>query len=99
MTFGMCLLQDVNGDEVELIEKNHKQDGAESVTQALLKRWLKSGAHTCRYGHMIECLRDSDLGALADDITTAVVGKGSYKIQCILATNVHLKLKRRQGYA
>ena len=90
MTFGMCLLQDENGDEVELIEKNHKQDGAESVTQTLLKRWLKSDAPTHTYDHLIECLRDSDLGALADDIATAVVGKGSYKIQCILATNVYI---------
>ena len=88
MTFGMCLLQDENGDAMELIEKNHKQNGAESVTQALLKRWLKSGAPTCRYGHMIECLRDSDLGALADDIITAIVVKGNHKIQYILAIPV-----------
>ena len=77
MTFGMCLLQDENGDEVELIEKNHKQDGAKSVTEAILKRWLKSGGPTCTYDHLIECLRASDLGALAEDITTAIFGKGN----------------------
>ena len=32
MTFGMCLLHDENGHEVELIEKNYKQDGVESHT-------------------------------------------------------------------
>ena len=80
MPFGMCLLQDKNGDAVELIEKNHKQNGAESVTRAILQKWLKSGVPTCTYCHLIECLRDSELGALADDITTAVVVKGNHKI-------------------
>ena len=74
MTFGMCLLQDENGDEVELIKKNHKPDGAESITEAILKRWLKSDAPTRTYDHMIACLRVSKLGAFADDITTAIVG-------------------------
>ena len=96
MTFGMYLLQDENGDEVELIKRDHKQDGAESVTEAILKRWLKSGAPTRTYDHMIECLRDCDLGALADDIATAIVRKGNHKIQCILATSVYLKLEHRQ---
>ena len=86
MTFGMCLLQDQNGDEVELIERNHKQDGAESVTQAILKRWLTIGASTRTYDYLTECLRVSKLGALADDITTVVVGKGN---ECIVTTNVY----------
>ena len=80
MTFGMCLLQDDNGDEVELIKRDHKQNGAESVTQEIIKRWLKSDALTRTYCHLIECLRDSELGALADDIATAIVGKGNHKI-------------------
>ena len=80
MTFGMCLLQDENGDEVELIQWNHKQNGAVSVTEAILRRWLKSGAPTCTYHHLIECLRVSKLGTLADDITTAIVGQGNHKI-------------------
>ena len=68
ITFGMCLLQDENGMEIELIEKDHKQDGVESVTQAILKKWLTCGAPTCTYQHLIECLRQSELGALADNI-------------------------------
>ena len=75
MTFGMFLLQDKNGDKVELIKNNHKQDGVESVTQAILKKWLTSGAPTCTYQHLIECLRQSELGALADNIADAVARK------------------------
>ena len=37
MTFGMLLLQDANGDVVELIKKDHRQNGVESVTQAILR--------------------------------------------------------------
>ena len=68
MTFGMCLLQDENGDEVELIEKDHIQKGAEAVTQAIFKKWLTSGAPTRACQHLIECLRQSELGTLADNI-------------------------------
>ena len=70
ITFGMCLLQDENGMEIELIEKDHKQDGVESVTQAILKKWLTSGATNCTYQHLIECLRQSELGTLADNIAS-----------------------------
>ena len=80
MTFGMCLLRDENGHAVDLIKENHKQDGAESVTQEIIKTWLNSDAPTRTYDHMIACLRDSKLGALADDITTAIVGKGNHNL-------------------
>ena len=65
-TFGMFLLQDENGAAVKVIKKDH--DGAESVTQAILQHWLvTSGDSSTRtYQHLIECLRDSELGALAD---------------------------------
>ena len=67
MTFGMYLLQDENGVEVELIEKNNKDKGAERVTQSILQKWLTSGAAPTRtYQHLIECLEQSELGALAD---------------------------------
>ena len=65
-TFGMCLLQDENGEEVALIEKDHIIRGAESVTQAILQKWLTSDALTRTYQHLIECLEDADLGALAE---------------------------------
>ena len=78
-TFGMCLLQDENGEEVALIEKDHIiRGGAESVTQAILQKWLTSDAPTRTYQHMIECLRQSELGALAELIanTCTTVGQG-----------------------
>ena len=77
MTFGMYLLQDRNGVEVELIEKNNIHKGAEGVTQSILQKWLKSGAaSTHTYQHLIECLEQSELGALADLITSTTMGKG-----------------------
>ena len=67
-TFGMYLLKDMNGEEVDLIEKNHSNKGAESVTKEILKKWLTSDAPTRTYQHLIECLRLSELGALAERI-------------------------------
>ena len=63
-TFGMCLLQDENGDEVALLKKIH--DGPESVTDAIIRKWLKSDVPTRTYQHFIECLKVADLGALAE---------------------------------
>ena len=68
-TFGMYLLQDENGCEVEVIRKDHRQDGVESVVQAILIKWLTRGAAPTRtYQHLIECLRKSKLVALAENI-------------------------------
>ena len=64
--FGMYLLQDMNGLTVDLIEKNHIIKGAESITQAILQKWLTSDAPTRTYQHLIECLKQSKLGALAE---------------------------------
>ena len=64
--FGMFLLQDMNGVTVDLIEKDHISKGAENVTQAILQKWLTSDAPTRTYQHLIECLRQSELGALAE---------------------------------
>ena len=65
-TFGMCLLQDENGEEVVLLKKNNIHDGAESVTEAIIRKWLTSDAPTRTYQYLIECLKDADLGALAE---------------------------------
>ena len=76
-TFGMCLLQDRNGEKVELIKKNNRQEGSEGITQAILKEWLRdSPEHTRTYDHLTECLRESELGALADAIAERVTGGG-----------------------
>ena len=64
--FGMYLLRDDNGAMVALLKRNHIHDGAESVTEAILQKWLTSDAPTRTYQHLIECLRQSELGALAE---------------------------------
>ena len=66
MIFGVCLLQDKNGDELEIIENDHRS--AKAITQAIIRKWLKNGRPTCTYQHLIECLKQSGLGALAGDI-------------------------------
>ena len=67
-TFGVCLLHDENGDEVERIKRDHRQDGTEGITQAIIRQWLASGGPTCTYQHLIECLNQAGLGALAENI-------------------------------
>ena len=62
-TFGMCLLQDVNGDKVKIIETDYRHKGAEAVTEAIIQKWLKSGRPT--YEHLTKCLNQSGLGTLA----------------------------------
>ena len=69
--FGIHLLQDANGARVDLIKKNQISDGAENVTLAILQKWLESDAPTRTYQHLIECLRQSELGALAELIANA----------------------------
>ena len=71
--FGMYLLQDDNGTMVDLLKRNHIHDGNESVTEAILQKWLTSDAPARTYQHLIECLRQSELGALAEQLITTVV--------------------------
>ena len=74
MTFGMHLLQDENGDEVELIKRNYRQEGIECITQAIIRKWLTSGGpnRICTYQYLIECLNQSGLNALAEEIAENV---------------------------
>ena len=78
-TFGMCLLQDENGEEVVLLKKKNIHDGPESVTEAIIRKWLTSDAPTRTYQHLIECLRQSELGGLAELIenTTGIYGQST----------------------
>ena len=68
--FGMLLLHDDNGVIVGLFRKNHINEGAASVTKAIITEWLTRASPTapCTYKHLIECLRRSNLGGLADSI-------------------------------
>ena len=80
ISFGMYLLQDDNGVEVELIEKNNIHKGAEGVTRSILQKWLTSGAAPTRtYQHLIECLEQSELGALAENIAINIPAESACK--------------------
>ena len=68
MMFGMCLLQDENGEQVGIIERDQFNKGTEAVTRTIIQKWLTSGAPTRTYQHLIECLRLSGLGTLAEQI-------------------------------
>ena len=68
-TFGMNLLQDENGVKVDVIKRNHTLEGAEAITQEIVKKWLSDGGSRCTYLHLVECLRKSGLGTLADEIS------------------------------
>ena len=69
--FGIFLLQDENGEQVDLLEKNHSCS-IDTVVQKILKTWLDNGP-TRTYQYLIECLRQSGLGALADEIKKGVL--------------------------
>ena len=71
-TFGMSLLQDENGDQVEILENNYRNKGDEAVTQAIIRKWLKSGGPTCTYQHLIECLDKAELGSLAGHVRNCI---------------------------
>ena len=67
-TFGMNLLQDSNGEKVDVIKEKHILEGPEGITREILKEWIREGGSTCTYLHLLNCLRKSGLGALAEDI-------------------------------
>ena len=82
MTFGMCILQDENGTAVDLIKKDHIQDGAKSVTRAILQQWLASTAAPRTYQHLIESLRLTDgLDGLASSLKKRCSNFNS-KVRC-----------------
>ena len=75
--FGMLLLQDENGAAVKILKKDNIHDGAESITLAILQHWLEtSDSSTRTYQHLIECLRQSELGTLADLIADTPFVRG-----------------------
>ena len=94
-TFGMCLLQDENGDEgVGLLKKTHTHDGPEGITEAIIQKWLTSGAAPTRtYQHLIECLRQSELGTLklAEDIANTLVATGIKELASLCQAACSLK--------
>ena len=84
-TFGIYLLQDDNGVEVDVIKRDHIQEGNEAIAQAILTKWLRDGGPTCTYPHLVDCLRKSELGALGDEI----LGQLEHKEVHVTAEAVH----------
>ena len=68
IAFGILLLQDEDGTEVTLLKKKHINDGAESITLAIIQKWLTTDTAPCTYQHLIDCLRESQLDTLAADL-------------------------------
>ena len=73
--FGIFLLSDENGSEVKVLETEHKP-GTEAVVIAIITKWLTKGSPDapCTYEHLIRCLREARLGALAEDLADALGG-------------------------
>ena len=68
LTFGMCLLQDENGVDVDLLKKTHSWRYSEMADKCC-------STYTRTYQHLIECLRQSELGALAEDLLVQLLQK------------------------
>ena len=68
-SFVMFLLHDENGVTVCLLKKNQDlSEGADGITKGIITKWLTDASQTalCTYQHLIECLRRSQLGKLAN---------------------------------
>ena len=74
--FGMYLLNDKNMTEVDLLERHYFREGTgpEGITEAIIKKWLVSGSTPRTYKHLIDCIRNCGLGALAEDIENTLSG-------------------------
>lgn len=85
-TFGMLLLKDENGEEVDIFRKYHMQDGPESVIMAILKKWLISDTTPEKWQHLIECLKQCQLNTLAEEIAYTTGNHIIIQIHCITMT-------------
>ena len=72
--FGMYLLNDEDMTDVDNLERNHCREGTEGITEAIIKKWLDTGTTPRTYKHLIKCIKDCELGALAEKIENALSG-------------------------
>ena len=72
-TFGMLLLEDNNGQKVNLIERKHRDDGASAIVRGIFEAWIKEGTGQT-YQHVIDCLKEAGMGAFAAKMQ-AMAGK------------------------
>ena len=66
--FGICLLQDENGYGVDIIKNDSRHHGDKDIVCSIIQKWVQNGGPTCTYQHLIKCLNQSGLGALAEAI-------------------------------
>ena len=67
-TFGMVLLNDENGQRIDLITKDLSDIKA---TETIIKQWLTgtisdTNPYTRTYRHLVVCLKEAGMGALGD---------------------------------
>ena len=73
-SFGMSLLEDVNGRKVDLIEKDERANGSSSVVKKILQEWIDRGKDRT-YRRLIDCIRESGMGAFAERIEAMATGR------------------------
>ena len=72
-TFGLFLLNDKNGQKVDLIDRKHRADGASAIVRGIFDDWLREGTGQT-YQHVIDCLKQAGMGAFAAEMQ-AMAGK------------------------
>jgi len=69
--FGTQLLKDSDGSKVRIIEMKH-QDPVD-ITVEILERWLQGrGRMPITWQTFVQCLRDTELNVLADNIESSL---------------------------
>ena len=63
-SFGMFLLNDINGNRVDLIKED--VSGATRITTKIIQTWLKTTGTPHTYRYLIECVRKAGMGAFAE---------------------------------
>ena len=64
-TFGMYLLDDDNGNKVDMIKKSNPNAEVPAVVDAIIRAWLDVTDPVPTYSHFVECLKDAGMGALS----------------------------------
>ena len=71
--FGVCLLDDNNGNRVDRIEKSRLNWNSDRIVSDIMKEWLKGrGRRPRTWSTLLECLRKTRLHTLADNLENAL---------------------------
>ena len=69
---GVYLDFDPDGNELDLIEADHKLYGSIICCQEMFKRWLAGGGVPATWGNLIEVLEDSQETHLVEQVKNAL---------------------------